>query len=258
MSFIEESVINSCLAQIKQQLKEQGIAYADLAKHLQVSEITVKRMLNQNDIPFSRLITLANFTGIELGELIKTAQTELPKVTCFSTRQDQAFYDYPALFQYYIKLLEFSKSPAKVAKHYDLDDISTYLYLRALDDLELITLLPENKIQTPDTLFSFSAESKFMKRGITWSIEQAGTAFLDPENEDLNLGITFLHKEHCEELLKEMHKLIVKYKGHQVDLNWEHYQDEQIHQLMILSHPLKDGLPKIEMTRIKDGDLKLL
>ena len=146
---MNSTLVRNCLLEIKQQLKRKGIAYADIAERMELSEITVKRMLNQDDISVGRLTVLAEAAGFSMSKLIGIAEAKLPEVKCFTAHQDEAFVRHPHLFQYFMKLQEHDRSPETVARLFNLDDLSTYLYLRKLEDLGLIELHEAIKMRRP-------------------------------------------------------------------------------------------------------------
>jgi transcriptional regulator with XRE-family HTH domain len=147
MKQLEEQSIRVCLDSIKNALKNKGISYSEVALRLQVSEMTVKRTLNQTDISLKRLMQLSDIAEIKVEELLKNASHSPAKHTFFTDKQDYAFAQYPHLWSFFSELFINAKSVDEIADEYELDSLSVYLYLQALETIELINLDTDNKFQ---------------------------------------------------------------------------------------------------------------
>ncbi len=185
MTSISQKIVERCLDEIKIALKSKGLKYADLAELLQVSTVTVKRILNQKDIGLERLITLAELADLNVGDLIERAKDSPEPHHLFTDVQDKAFFNNPHLFYYFSELFYFHKTPEKIQQENELNDLSTYRYLRKLDDVGLIKLLPENKfhflIKAP---LGFAANSLVLKRNIALHIQSTCNAVVSDEKDD--------------------------------------------------------------------------
>jgi transcriptional regulator with XRE-family HTH domain len=253
---MNSTLVRNCLLEIKQQLKRKGIAYADIAERMELSEITVKRMLNQDDISVGRLTVLAEAAGFSMSKLIGIAEAKLPEVKCFTAHQDEAFVRHPHLFQYFMKLQEHDRSPETVARLFNLDDLSTYLYLRKLEDLGLIELHEGNRVKMPGVLMTFAPDSQFIRKGVAWSLEQATNALLGHKDETSDLSILFLPAKHCEELVQDIEKVFLRFADRYGDAYWGDLWTGDIRQLVTFSYAVKSKYPEYEIIRVKDGDLK--
>jgi len=80
------------LSRIKSLLKSKGLTYADLAGALDVSEVTVKRVLNNNDISLQRLVQISNILGVSLFEELAELEMAPKKSYIFTTKQDDYFF----------------------------------------------------------------------------------------------------------------------------------------------------------------------
>ena len=108
---INQLVIQRCLEALKQQLKEKHLKYSDIANALNVSENTVKRMLNHKDISLDRLLTLADLCDLEIGKLIDEAKESHNPHYLFTDTQDKAFDEAPHLLSYFSELFFYAKNP---------------------------------------------------------------------------------------------------------------------------------------------------
>ncbi|MCO7225728.1 helix-turn-helix transcriptional regulator [Pleionea sp. CnH1-48] len=172
MKDLDEQLVIYCLGAIKESLQQQSITYAELAQRFEVAEVTIKRMLNQSDIAMSRLLALCDIAGLSLAKLLEDFNSQPPLHYYFSARQDEAFYQHPGLLHYFSELFYTGLSAEEIAAKYQLNEVSSYQYLRALENIELIELLPQNKVrflvQAP---LGFDHQSKVLKQQVQKSIE---------------------------------------------------------------------------------------
>ncbi|CED71116.1 putative transcriptional regulator [Aliivibrio wodanis] len=126
---------------LKNELKRCGISYKELAKELGISEVSVKRLLNQTQsISFQRLALIATLVEYPLSKLISKAEDILQTLPLFNNAQDLAFVSNPALFTFWSELVVNRLSVTEVAIQYNLNQASTYRYLRLLESVNLIQL----------------------------------------------------------------------------------------------------------------------
>ncbi|KGY09964.1 helix-turn-helix domain-containing protein [Vibrio sinaloensis] len=130
---------------VKQKLKSRGASYQDLAAELDISEVSVKRLLN-NAQPMSmqRLIAISQWLEFPVSKLLEQAEKNLHAIPLFTPEQDAAFYACPALFTFWSELAE-NKTVDEIADRYLLDAASIHLYLRKLEQAGLVSLGPLNQ-----------------------------------------------------------------------------------------------------------------
>lgn len=137
---MEQQLAREVCRLIKQELKSRAISYQDLAHELDLSQVSVKRLLN-NAQPMSmqRLIHISQLIEFPLSILLEKAEANLHAIPLFTTEQDDAFYHCPPLFTFWSELAE-HKTVEEITKRYDLDPASVHLYLRKLEKVGLISL----------------------------------------------------------------------------------------------------------------------
>ena len=85
---------------LKRELKRCNISYRALAAELDISEISIKRLLNSSQpLSIQRLVAIANLTDMPLSKLLAEAEENIASIPVFSKQQDDAFFDNPALFR---------------------------------------------------------------------------------------------------------------------------------------------------------------
>lgn len=133
-------------AVLKRALKAKGMTYADLAKKLNVSESTIKRLFVDCDCKFSRLIDICHALELSISEVTDVADRSSAAILDLPESVEQALATSPSLFWFYI-LLRDDMSCEQIEKLYNLDTADGYLYCRDLERLGLISLTSDNRIQ---------------------------------------------------------------------------------------------------------------
>lgn len=253
MSMLNVRIISRCLERIKEMLKSRNISYAKLAEALEVSEVTVKRMLNQDDISMDRLLTLADIVDCNLSELLSEVERESADIKCFSKEQDAAFTKYPHLFQYFMELSVRKKTPEEISDKYNLNEVSNYLYLRALENLELLSLLPENKVQfKSDSPMTFSPDSQFSSFMMVTSIQQACEAMLAPERDErYTVSAIIVPESEYEKLVNEVTKLLGQFVKTTARKNIT-VEGVPLYQVIMVGHPF-EMYPDLDIIDVENG-----
>ncbi|WP_241911005.1 helix-turn-helix domain-containing protein [Vibrio splendidus] len=84
---------------LKRELKRCNISYRTLATELEVSEVSVKRLLNNlQPLSIQRLIAIVNLTETPVSKLLSEAEENISSIPVFSQEQDDAFYDIHLFF----------------------------------------------------------------------------------------------------------------------------------------------------------------
>lgn len=131
---------------LKQQLKGQKKTYADVAELLKLSESSVKRLFKNNALSISRLEKVCHMLGLEMTDLLNLMQENQNKISQLTKEQEKDIVSDTRLLLVAICVLN----------HWGLDDIMQhYTFSKAecihkltlLDALQIISLLPNNKIK---------------------------------------------------------------------------------------------------------------
>lgn len=238
---IDKNVIKRCLQQIKSHLKASGISYVDVAQLLGVSEVTVKRLLNNSDISLKKLLQLADICQLDVAKLIAESVTKPQSHFFFTPAQDEAFFQEPHLLSFFGELFQNNKTPQQIEQENHLSTVSTYKYLRKLEDLGLLTLEPDNKIKLRvKSPIGFSRDSKVLKQEISAYIQETCDVVM---TETTNLDYFMLVKPLCMpeslflKLKQDMTKVLEKY-AEVAELGFENNADNPQYQVTMVGHPL--------------------
>ncbi|MES2105303.1 MAG: helix-turn-helix transcriptional regulator [Pseudomonadota bacterium] len=141
------SEVGQLLATLKQQLKQQGKTYRDVAAELEVSEASVKRMLRpDSSISVDRLVQLSNLLGYTLAELAQEAAVAESRLRTLSHAQEKELISDSKLLLVAVCALN-HWSLADMLAAYRLSEAECLGKLLRLDRLRLISLLPGNRIR---------------------------------------------------------------------------------------------------------------
>lgn len=132
------------LSALKKCLRAQGRTYRDVAKALDISEASVKRIFSEQSFSLRRLEDVCRYLDINFYDLARMARlgTE-DDVTQLSLQQERSLAKDPLVLTYFYLLLT-GRTPAKIASEFGLDDLQQTTMLVRLSKLQLVELLPNN------------------------------------------------------------------------------------------------------------------
>lgn len=132
---------------LKMQLRNRGVRYKDIAEHLGVSEMTVKRHLNAERVPIETLEDICGCIGLSLIELAEIAKSQSSQSMLDpELEQERALADDYNLAL--MRLLLYSgMTVPEIMSEYQIDETLAVSLLVRLDRLGLIELLPGNRVR---------------------------------------------------------------------------------------------------------------
>ena len=121
---------------LKRSLKQKGLTYADIARQLQLSEISVKRNFSQKNFTLDRLESICNMVNVDFSDLVQMADDEKEKISALTLEQEQEL----------LADLKFLLV-AICIQNYDVTESQCIAYLIRLERHGLIRLLPNNRFR---------------------------------------------------------------------------------------------------------------
>lgn len=134
------------MAALKTRLRAQGLTYRDVARALQLSEVSVKRLFKSGRITLDRLAQVAHLLGFSLAELAREAEASLPRLRTLTVSQERELVSDPRLLLVAICALN-HWTLADMVTTYRLSETECLERLLRLDRLGLIDLMPGNRIR---------------------------------------------------------------------------------------------------------------
>lgn len=124
---------------LKRGLKAKNITYADLARRMKLSEPTIKRIFQEKDCKFGRLVEICEAAGIEIEHLIGSMNRAPDQGTKVTLDVQRRLAQNDSMFFVLILLIE-KFTPASIMQIYALSEASMFLYLRDLEKLGVVEL----------------------------------------------------------------------------------------------------------------------
>lgn len=131
---------------LKRVLKSRRVTYGDLAQRVGLSEASVKRLFSQQTFTLSRLQQVLEALEMDFFELAKLARGAGDAPQEMTEAQEQALAAEPHLMGVFYLLFN-DWQPAQILARYELSEAELTRLLAKLDRLQLIDLLPGNRIR---------------------------------------------------------------------------------------------------------------
>jgi transcriptional regulator with XRE-family HTH domain len=147
---------------LKRALKQRGLTYHQLAHGIGLSESGVKKIFLAKDGSFQRLAQICRHVGISISEIVEDNSSREVE---FSQRQQQEFLKAPRLFHLYWLLVYERRSISDSQQALRLNKSECFSLMRKLDNLDLIKLLPGDRIRVPSIkAVSWSGDNEFVRK----------------------------------------------------------------------------------------------
>lgn len=132
------------LKTLKKCLKAKGLNYRDLARALDLSEASIKRLFSEHSFSVTRLEEVCRFLDMSIYDLARmTRLTPEDEATRLTLEQEQGLADDPPALTYFYLLLT-GRTSEKIAREFGLTDSQQNTLLIRLSRLKLVELYPNN------------------------------------------------------------------------------------------------------------------
>jgi len=131
---------------LKKCLKRNNLQYKDVAKHLKLSEASVKRLFSQEDISLQRLEQILSLMNMRLLDLFELLNKQDEYISQLTPEQEKTLIQNPKLLLTIFLLLN-GWLLEQIIQTFAIDKFEMTQLLAKLDRLKLIELLPNNKVK---------------------------------------------------------------------------------------------------------------
>lgn len=131
---------------LKRQLKAQGKTYVDVAKALDLSEASVKRLFAERNFTLQRLEIICDMLDIELSELVQKMSANQQQLTQLTRDQEREIAEDLILLLITVSVIS-GMSYSDILNAYDIAETECIQKLAKLDRLKIIDLLPNNRVK---------------------------------------------------------------------------------------------------------------
>lgn len=131
---------------LKRELKARGITYARVARGLNMSEASVKRMFSRRDFTLSRVDTICRIAGMEFSELTRALDREEAQISQLTHEQEKEIIANKKLFLVAVCVLN-HVTFEQMVNAFDLTRPECIQLLSRLDRLKFLELQTGNRIK---------------------------------------------------------------------------------------------------------------
>jgi transcriptional regulator with XRE-family HTH domain len=131
------------IAEIKKSLREQNLTYAHVAKKLNLSVASIKRLFAGGDLSLRRIDQICELLRSDLNEILQRAR-ERPATDQLTLAQEQEIVSDPALFLMAWLVMNRATLP-EIARTYKFSEREVLRYFIKLDQMKVIELQPGNR-----------------------------------------------------------------------------------------------------------------
>lgn len=134
------------ITSLKRALRSKGVTYAQIAKELDLSEASVKRLFADNNMSLQRLERICRMIAWDFNDLATQAQHNRKKLDQLSSEQEQEIASDILLLIIAVSVIN-GYSFEDIISQYNIDEHECIQGLAKLDRLKMLELLPGNKIK---------------------------------------------------------------------------------------------------------------
>ena len=132
---------------LKKSLKAHGLTYADVAKQINLSEASIKRLFSEQNITLERLDQICQMMELQISDLVQIMNRDNRfQIDCLSKEQEQEIAGNPELVLVTVCVLN-GWTMQQLVDNFHLTEAQCIQHLAKLDRLKLIELLPKNRIK---------------------------------------------------------------------------------------------------------------
>jgi transcriptional regulator with XRE-family HTH domain len=132
------------VAELKRALREQGLTYQAVARQLELSLATVKRLFARGDFSLERFERVCELAGLGMRELLERADEHSAPTKQLTLTQEREIVADPRLFL--VTWLVLNRTPfEEITRWYRFNERELLRYFIRLDRLKVIELQPGNR-----------------------------------------------------------------------------------------------------------------
>jgi transcriptional regulator with XRE-family HTH domain len=131
---------------LKRELKARGVTYAQVARHLGMSEAGVKRMFSQKNMTLKRIDAVCRAAGTEFSDLARTLSGDEALIAQLTPEQEKEIVASRKLFLVAVCALN-HVTFEQIIGTYDISRTECIQLLAQLDRIGFIELQPNNRIK---------------------------------------------------------------------------------------------------------------
>lgn len=131
---------------LKKQLRASGVTYLDVAKELDLSEASVKRLFSEESFTIQRLEKICEMAGLDFSDLVVLTQKSRHQLETLTMEQEKEIANDLVLLMVTVSVIN-GFSFSDLLNYYKITEHECIQKLAKLDRLGLLDLLPGNRIK---------------------------------------------------------------------------------------------------------------
>jgi hypothetical protein len=131
---------------LKRELRARKITYAAVARHLGISEVSVKRMFSRHEFSLSRIDGICELARLEFSDIARSLSAQSSVISQLTHQQEKEFVADHRLMLVALSVLN-NWTFEQIVRGYDLSEAECVKLLMRLDRLKFIELLPNNRVR---------------------------------------------------------------------------------------------------------------
>jgi transcriptional regulator with XRE-family HTH domain len=129
---------------LKRELRARRLTYADVAKHLGMSQASIKRIFSRGEFTLARVDAICELLGMEFSDLARQVASPEAVISRLTEEQEKELVADPKLML--VALCALNQTPfEEIVRTYELSDAECIRLLARLDRLKFLELLPGNR-----------------------------------------------------------------------------------------------------------------
>ena len=141
---------------LKRQLKAQGMTYRDVARALDVSETSVKRLFASGRFTLERVVEIAQLLGYTLAGFVQEASASAPRLHVLTEQQEALLVSDDKLLLVAVCAINYW-TVQDIVSAYQVTKAECVKYLLMLDRMNVVALLPGDRIRARRARFRLAA-----------------------------------------------------------------------------------------------------
>ena len=134
------------VTELKKVLKERGLTYEHVARQLELSQASVKRLFSRADFSLERIDGICELLGLEVTDLVERVRERQVRVTPLTAAQEREIIADPRLFLMAWLILNRWRVE-EIVQAFRFTEREAQRYLIKLDRLKFIELQPGNRVR---------------------------------------------------------------------------------------------------------------
>ncbi|MDH5378646.1 MAG: helix-turn-helix domain-containing protein [Gammaproteobacteria bacterium] len=180
---------------LKQALRSSGLKYKDVAEHLNISEVSVRRIFSNENFSLLRLEEICAMMGMEISDLVHFMEANNKQISQLTIEQEKEFATDPMMLLMCNLVMNGWKFE-DIKWGYDLDEPTLIRYLMKLSKVGIIELLPLNKIKLlVSPSFAWRTDGPVLTMFRQALVHEFFNTSFDAEDRSLNVAVSMVSRK---------------------------------------------------------------